>query len=313
MNFRKSIWIAVISSIVIFGILVFIGDSNLVYQSLNQFSWEFLPLALGFFLVGLFVRILRWHYWFRKIEKKIPFTKSAIYYMSGLAFIMTPGRFGEAARSYFIKEETGIAKSKTVPLVLLERFFDLIGLILMISIGLVFLDFDKIILILPLALIAILTFITQKKNLMIKILRLPQKIKFLSKVAPNAEDSVEIVSQTVQIKSFIMSSLLGLFIVFLDISGAFMLIQGFEIDLSYIQSSFIISGSVIIGALSFVPGGLGVIEGGLVGFMSLEGIENSKVVSFSILYRITYSWFLTIIGIFFMHYVSKNLNKDKIT
>ena len=80
-------------------------------------------------------------------------------------------------------------------------------------------------------------------------------------------------------------------------SAAFFVVQGFgvnTIDLLSIISSY--SSSLIVGALSFIPGGLGVAEGSLIGLFSLQNIDFSEAIVIVVLIRFFTLWFSTIAG-----------------
>tara|TARA_Y100000748_G_scaffold284953_1_gene267122 strand:+ start:318 stop:548 length:231 start_codon:yes stop_codon:yes gene_type:complete len=65
-------------------------------------------------------------------------------------------------------------------------------------------------------------------------------------------------------------------------------------DLLSIISSY--SSSLIVGALSFIPGGLGVAEGSLIGLFSLQNIDFSEAIVIVVLIRFFTLWFSTIAG-----------------
>lgn len=311
MELKKSVWTFAIISVCIYVVLVVTGDVNSIKNNISQFSWQYLLFAVGFFLLAILIRVIRWNFWFHKIDSNISFRSSALFYLSGLAFSITPGRVGEAIRSYFIKRDHGITQSKTVPLVLVERFYDLIGLLIVLGITLIFVDFNKTIMIIPLTLVSIFFILTQKKSIMKKLLSKISTIKILSKFAPNAEESSDILYQMFHFKNFIPSSFLGSLLVFIDILGAYMIMQGLFIGLGLEKSTLIVSVSVIAGALSFIPGGLGVQEGGLLGLMTLYGVQYSKALVFVILYRITSTLVMTIIGVITFRKISRKINNDK--
>jgi uncharacterized protein (TIRG00374 family) len=54
--------------------------------------------------------------------------------------------------------------------------------------------------------------------------------------------------------------------------------------------------SLILGAVSFLPGGIGVTEGTLVGLFSLQDIEISTAVVLVVFIRIFILWYSVIVG-----------------
>ena len=297
MKFKNSIWTFIIFFIIVYAILVFLGDINSIKKNIEKFDWKYLLFAVGFFSIAIGVRIMRWNFWFEKIGPNVPFKIRTIFYLSGYAFLMSPARIGEAIRSYFIKRDYEITQSRTVPLVLVERFYDLVGFVILISIAIIFVPHFRSTLVILLSFITIAFILSQNKKLITKILSKLSKIKFLSKFAPNAEESANTLYEMLHVSTFIRSSLISALSVFLDILGAFMIILGVGIDIDLPRSILVISSSVVVGALSFIPGGLGVQEGGMIGLLKLYGIEYSKSFVFVTLYRISYSVLLVSIGL----------------
>ena len=54
--------------------------------------------------------------------------------------------------------------------------------------------------------------------------------------------------------------------------------------------------SVIIGSVSFIPGGVGVVEGSITGLLTLGGVEISIAFVIGILVRVFTLWYSVIIG-----------------
>ena len=65
-------------------------------------------------------------------------------------------------------------------------------------------------------------------------------------------------------------------------------------DLLNIISTY--SSSLVIGALSFIPGGIGIAEGSLIGLLTFQGIDISEAIVIVVLIRIFTLWFSTITG-----------------
>ena len=66
-------------------------------------------------------------------------------YFAGLAFGITPAKIGEVVKSYILKKNHSQPISKTAPIVFIERYYDLVGIILISLIGIWFVNLEKII------------------------------------------------------------------------------------------------------------------------------------------------------------------------
>ena len=64
----------------------------------------------------------------------------------------------------------------------------------------------------------------------------------------------------------------------------------------FLKTISIYASSVIIGVITFIPGGLGITEGSLVGLFTLEGIDVSLALILSIIIRLVTLWYSVSIG-----------------
>ena len=166
-------------------------------------------------------------------------------------------------------------------------------------------DSEPVLLALPASLIAAALVISRRKNIVESALARIGKIKFLSKFAPDPAESSTTLSELTRPKFFAVSAGMGTVIPLMDMAGAYMLVLGLGIDLAFPEAVFAISVSVIVAALSFVPGGLFVAEGGQIGILTgLYGVGYAQALLFALMYRISFTWFLTGAGIVFLKRIS---------
>ena len=68
----------------------------------------------------------KWFYEFLDdINVRLTFKENLRIYFAGISLVSTPLGLGQAIKSQIIKEKYGISRSKTLPIIILERFFDL--------------------------------------------------------------------------------------------------------------------------------------------------------------------------------------------
>ena len=285
----------------VYAVLILAGDARSLAESAWEFEWPYLPAAVGFFAASMSLRVLRYSVWLRTIIPGITYAQTARYYVAGLAFLVTPARMGEAVISVFLKDRFGVAKSRTIPLVLLERFYDLVGLLALLAVGMAYVEFSPLLLAVPLAAICAATFVAGRRKTIERVLSLAGRVRFLSKFAPNAEESSGTLHSLTRPRFYAFSASMGALIPFIDIAGAYMLATGAGLGVALPDFVFVISSSVIVAALSMVPGGLFVAEGGQIGLLTgLYGVDYTKALLFSLLYRLSFTWLMTAVGLAFL-------------
>ena len=157
-------FLIIIVLISIYIIFLFFSDVEKTISTLVSIDMKYLLGGIGLWLVGGFLRVLRWHFFLKRITTEIPFIRSSLYFLSGFAFILSPARVGEMLRSPFIKRDYNIPISKTAPIVLVERFYDLLAVTAIIAIGLFFTKIDKTVVLIPLGIIALIILLIKNKN-----------------------------------------------------------------------------------------------------------------------------------------------------
>ena len=92
---------------------------------------------------------------------------------------------------------------------------------------------------------------------------------------------------------------------FLQALAVFYLVVGFGESLTLEQISVIFTSSNFIAALSMIPAGIGVFDGGMVGLFVLNGLEYNIAVTVTILTRLMGIGLFSAIGMIFLHLVSR--------
>ncbi|PKN26471.1 MAG: hypothetical protein CVU65_05575 [Deltaproteobacteria bacterium HGW-Deltaproteobacteria-22] len=93
--------------------------------------------AAGLATGNFAVRFLRWHWLLGRLSAKLAPGRSLWIFLSGLAFTITPGKAGEAVKSVFCAR-LGVPVRTTLAVVWMERLYDLLSVILLFSLGMVF-------------------------------------------------------------------------------------------------------------------------------------------------------------------------------
>jgi len=60
---------------------------------------------------------------------------SFLIFLAGFSLTVTPGKLGEAVKALLLRESHGIPAARTAPIVIAERFTDLVGLLLLACVG----------------------------------------------------------------------------------------------------------------------------------------------------------------------------------
>ena len=125
----------VLLGIIVFAVLVLLGDYKDMYSSLQMIDPTILVVILGLTLLNYALRFLKWGYYLRILDIKLPLKTSLIIFLSGLSMAITPGKVGEIFKAQMLKETNGIERRRTVVVVFAERLTDVIALSLLSLLG----------------------------------------------------------------------------------------------------------------------------------------------------------------------------------
>jgi glycosyltransferase 2 family protein len=93
-------------------------------------SWDLVALATLFSLLNYVLRILRWRRYLARLGYPLPLGFTALTYLAGFAFTVSPGKVGEVARARYYSR-TGITLSSVAGAVFVERLLDVMAMIVL--------------------------------------------------------------------------------------------------------------------------------------------------------------------------------------
>mgnify|MGYP006138056973 CR=1 FL=1 len=289
--------------VVIVIVIFYIGyigysDFNEFSNNIKNLKFEFIPIILLFSFIPLAILTIRQKILLKSIDIKISNKENFLLYLSGLSFIITPGGAGEAIKTYFLKKKYNHKIAKTIPLVLVEKYTDLISVITIIAIFSIIIQINEIIIAMSvIGIVTLITYITIRIKKMFELgLKILKKIKPLSKFTDTISESYEGIYLMTSPKIMLKSCSISISVWSIEAIAIYLVFLSFNTDIGFIQTTLIMYSSVIIGAVSLLPAGIGVTEVSATHFLLKEGLEISLVTSIVFIVRLTSIWFATAIG-----------------
>ena len=297
MKVLKEIISIVIITIIIYAVFLFISDLDKISDKIFNFKLEFLPIIIGLVIFSWIISYFRWNILLKNQNIHIPHSLNFQIFLVGGALGITPGKIGELFKSQILKEKFNIPRTKTAPLFIVEKFLDLVSAMIVTIIGIWFIPEIGYLAIVGLMISVLLFKILTSKKFFNQTLNFLNKIKFLKKYLEPLSSSHEILSKTLYSKKMFFLLTLSFFYWIIIGCAAFFVIEGFGFSIGSILNIIsTYSSSLIIGALSFIPGGIGIAEGSLIGLLTFQGIDVSEAIVIVVLIRIFTLWFSTITG-----------------
>ncbi|KAF3362612.1 Uncharacterized protein PHSC3_000851 [Chlamydiales bacterium STE3] len=253
------------------------------------------PISLA--CLGYIFRFIRWQHFLHVMGHHVPFFNNLRIYIGGFAFSVTPGKAGEALRSVFLKDYN-VPYRESFGAFFAERFSDVMACVLLSLGGFLYCQQMRPFLFLFLGFVTTILILIQN-SLFLKWLE-----GFLKRMAPErfskyAEFAFEIIlsfKKCFSVANLTLGILLGMVAWGLEGVAFYYLLTSLNASISLHIAVFIYTFSLLIGAMTFLPGGLGGAEVAMLQFLSLYHIPSSIAVAVTIVIRLTTIWFSVLLG-----------------
>ena len=297
MKIINKIIIIVIAVIGLYAIFLIASDINTIADKISSFKIEFLPIIIILVTCSWFVLFTRWHLLLVNSKIFIPKKNSFVIYLSGIALTIIPGKVGELVKSQLLKTKFGIPRSKTVPIVILEQFYTLVGLIVISFFGIWYFELGTYVIGFFTAVLVFSFILISSKRIFNKLMVILEKRKITSKFVEPLSLSYDTIRKSIRGPIVFYATALTSIFWLLEAVTVYFVLLSFGVDgIEFLMVIPTYATSIMLGFLSFLPMGLGVVEGSLVSFFSLQGIEVSLSLTLVIIIRIFTRWYGVAVG-----------------
>lgn len=278
-------------------IIIFLSDVTKISEHFLKIKFEFVPIILALEFLAFFVRSLRQGQFLKAIGIRIGLKENVKLFLSGYSMVITPGGAGELIKSQFLKKKFGEPRSKTFPIVILERYHDLVAIVIIILFTfLVIQKWQSLTLVVFTIILLISIFIIMRNStLFTKLQQKLSKISFFNRFVPNLgyNDTFKILTSG---KKMALGSIISIFSWSIETLVIYLGFIAAGFDFGFLETTQMFFTAALFGGITLLPGGVGATEGSLIGFLMEEGLEISQSTSLTIFVRLTTIWFATIVG-----------------
>ena len=280
--------------------IAMLGDVRQLAARLAGFQWSAFALALALALANYAIRFVRWQLYLRRQALAVPTVDSALVFGAGLSLSITPGKVGELVKSYLLRARFAIPAARTAPIVIAERVTDLLALLVLAVLGAAaygvaptavaaagaVVGAGLVLLAWPAPARALITALTAPRPL--RRLRGPLTTLY-GELAGLCRPRTLALATALAIPAWACEGL-G----FARIVDAF---PGAHVELGVALAVY--AATTIVGALSFLPGGLGVTEGAMTLLLvrAATGLDTASALDATLLTRLATLWFAVVLGL----------------
>jgi uncharacterized protein (TIRG00374 family) len=308
-SYTKIIFFVIIIIFFYTGILLAF-DLEKIILTLNQIN--FLHYLAIYPITGLTLLVQGWRFkiTLEKLGITLGFKQSFLVYAAGLSMSITPGGAGSIIKSHILKLKTGKSFSYTSPIIIYEKWLELVAIVSIIGIFLIWVNiFESLIVFVIGIFLSSITFFAFKNSLgVIWLNKITSRLKFLQNYMI---DIKEFKNTTIELtKLSTLSQLLSITFLskILPMIAVFLIFNLVDYKLDIFTTTQIYFTSLVAGILTFIPGGIIVTEAGLLGLSIKFGIDFGTAALLVLLIRLLTFWVPTFVGIISLKFISTKSN-----
>lgn len=276
---------------------IFWAGFDVILQTISKlsvFDWSLLLLSS---FCSYSLRFVRWHLYAQALGHSLQKRLHFLYYLAGFALTTTPAKAGEILRSYFLKQH-GIPYHKSIAMFVTERFLDVLIVACLASMTLyLFGDYGQFVIFATAIVIALLLLI--KSSLFRHLLHLASRLLKITQLQILIQHLLNLLktSQTLLgVKLLSTGLLLGIIAWSLQGAAFYYMLNLLGLDISLATAMGVYAISLLAGAATFVPGGVGGTEVVMGLLLAASGADTAVAVTAPLIGRLSTLWFAVALG-----------------
>lgn len=293
----RGLVIAAFASVLLYVALAILADGRATLDALRLFPLPVFLLMMTLATCGYLLRALRWG-WLMKGAGADSGVKDTLYlHIAGQAMSVTPGRMGEVVKPWLAREVTGLPMSAGVALLFTERVADLTGVIVLSLPGLAVLGAGGLWLVVGLVVVVLATAVVASPRSHAILLRILGRFDRAGKVVEPVRSAFAVMESSLSWRRLAAATPVSVLSWGIEGIGFALCVRSLGFDtMSAPALVSIYAASTIIGALTFLPGGIGLTEASLAGILVAVGMPAPDAAAVTIVVRAATLWWGVTMG-----------------
>ena len=296
---KRTISIIIISAL-FYTIFTLITDIQKISNEFASIDIFYIPLILGFHFLAMGIRSIRQKVFFDSLNIKLSTKQNIKLYFAGMSLMVTPGGSGELIKNRILKEKFGHSYTKTIPVLLAEKYHNMLSVIPILFFFLLFKESYEILIItsiIAVILFCIFLIVKNQKLCLNTMSKIPRKW-ILKEIPDNTSSFYDSLLILFKGKTVFSGLSIGIIAWLADAVAIYFCFLAFDLNFDFIYTTLTNFAPMIVGTILFIPGGLGVLELGMTGLLLQSGIMISTASALVLFIRFMITWSSVIVGIF---------------
>ena len=254
-------------------------------------------IALLLSLVNYGLRFIRWQIYLSKLGHRIAWLPSLRIYLSGFALTTTPGKAGEAFRDVLLKQRN-VPFPATFAALISERLSDLVAIVLLTLVGLSeYPQARGMVFVGVLGIAIVLACISSRTVLNYAHQWAHARTGKLCKLLTHLFHLLREARRCHTPRLLLLATLISIVSWGAEAVAFYLVLEWLGADISFSFAIFVYAISMLAGALSFLPGGLGGAEAIMISLLVLKGMAMPAAIAATVFIRLATLWFAVLIGL----------------
>jgi uncharacterized membrane protein YbhN (UPF0104 family) len=302
----RRVAVGVLLGLVVYAGMLLWGDLGGITAALRELDLRVPLAACALSFANYCVRFPRWQRYLALVEASVPRRTSFLIYLAGLALTVSPGKMGEALKSWLVRSVQGAPLARTAPIVLAERFTDLTGFLVLIAIGSATGDYAWVTYAAG-GLAALLLALVSSRRAEVFVVELVSRLPVVAPIAPRLAVAASSTRVLLAPRELVSATILATLGWGLECVGAWLVVDALAPGAAtLLEVTYAFALAAVAGALAIVlPGGLGVTDGLLGALLQrpmlalgyAADVARTKAISATLVIRLCTLWFAMAVGL----------------
>lgn len=296
---RAVLWSVVVAALGYVALSLWAGWREVVDAIVRIGPWVLLGV-FGLSLLNYLLRFFRWGRYLALLGTPVPWRINLDVYFAGFALTTTPGKVGETLRSVLLKPH-GVPAPESLAAFFAERTSDLLAILVLTAFGLWTYAPARPVVGAALLVVLVVLLLVQWTAFIAAVDRwaLAREARWAALLSKLCEIVLHF-RRCFSLPALSMGLMLGVVSWFAEGLGLWWLLHalGYSVDLQ--TAVFVYAFAMLVGSLSFLPGGLGTNEAAMITLLVMNGVPDAGAVTATLICRLATLWFAVVLGAGFM-------------
>jgi uncharacterized membrane protein YbhN (UPF0104 family) len=287
----RALALVIVPTVLLYVGMVTLADWPAFHQAVSALPAALWEQVVALSLLSYLLRFARWHGFLTALGHRIPLLRDLEIYLAAFALTLTPGKAGETVRSVYL-HPFGVPYAHSLGTFVAERLMDLlaVGFLALMAIS----SLPEYWLWLVGALACCLTAALLLRS---RLLALAAKKLAKGALAQHAASGVTTIGFLLSGRRLAWAAPVSLLAWTAQGVSLYLIVQALGHDLPLITLVAIYCLSILAGAASFIPGGLGATEAAIALLLTAAGMDPTDAITASLISRGLTLWLAVGIGV----------------